>query len=365
MYNLQNIIKKYIFYEKINETIDYFYKNKINNLIFVSESVIPLKFNNKNHIGGNKSDMDNSVFTDVIFKKDNNKYQIRMYKHIDNEDHNFKTINFIKIESVFEGNNGFSNGDHCGILIIDTKRNESNIQSVNNYRDCIKCYNDKQNIYKIGDILIQVMIYISINRKMKKINLHDNSYYHCNKYNIPLIILRTITYGAPFYTKYGFKPLNHNTKEEKEYSKNELQIYIDNKNLFMTKPTMTKRELLNIIYYTNFDKNKDKNMLNYINNIVIPRLKENNNLVSEFLKNILKDSKDPDEQTNFCDKSLINNKDNKENYKLYACKLLKNILMNLYFKCGYYDYIEKTFTLNLEDKEFTKSVKEHMKLKLI
>ena len=129
-----------------------------------------------------------------------------------------------------------------------------------------------------------------------------------------------------------------------------MEIYRDNKKLFKTKPSMTSNELISIIYYKKFDKKKDKNMLNYIDNVIIPRLKENN-LISEFIKNIVNDSQ--------------NKIDIDSNNIIYeSCKLLKNILMEIYLKCGYHKYIEKTFELNLQDPEYIKKFKSNVKIVL-
>ena len=188
MYKLQTIIKKYITNDKINNIIEYFNQNNITNLNFIDKYIIPLKFHNSNLNGGK----DDSIFIDVNLK--NKKYQARLYKYTEHDNKDYKTINFIKIESILQEDGEFSNADHCAILIVDTDIKESNIQSINNYKDCIKCYDEKNNVYKIGDILIQIMIYMSINKGMKKMNLHDNSNYKCNKYDIPLINLRTMTH---------------------------------------------------------------------------------------------------------------------------------------------------------------------------
>ena len=368
MYELQNIIKKYISKNNVDIIINFFNDNNIKNIKFSNQKTIPLIFHHKNQFGGviskddDKQRKDDSVFMDVYLDK--NKYQVRLYKYTEKDDKNFKTINFIKIESKLQEDGEFSNCDYCAVLIIDTKNKESNIQSVSNYKDCIKCYYENNKMYKIGDILIQVMISMSINKKMEKINLHDNSNYKCNGYNLPLIILRTMTHGKPFYAKYGFLPLDHNKTDEKDYKKNELQIYEDNKKLFRTQPKMTKNEMLKIIYYTKFDKNKDKNMLNYINNIVIPRLNENNNIISNFLNDIISDSLIYQEFIyNKNNKSI--QKDNNVIYLSSACELLDNILMVIYLKCGYYKYIEKTFELNLKNDKIIRDYKKKIRQKIM
>jgi hypothetical protein len=211
---------------------------------------------------------------------------------------------------------------------------------------------------------------MSINKGMNKIKLHDNSNYKCNGYDLPLIILRTMTHGKPFYSKYGFLPLNYNKDNKNEYKKNELQIYEDNNKLFKSQPKMTKNELLQIIHYTKFDKNKDKNILNYINNIVILRLKENNNLINEFLNNIINDSLIYQEQINKYSKYSKLNKNELSKIKddvIYlssVCELLDNILMVIYLKCGYYKYTEKTFELNLKNNKIIQDYKNKLKLKI-
>ena len=357
MYRLLKIIKKYTGKNSVDTCMKFLTENNIKHLDFVEENLIPLKLYESNYIGGNidkTNDKDDSVFADVYLNNNNNKYKIRLYKYTDLDDKNYKTINFIKIHSELNENDEFNNADQCAILILDTKIMESNIQSVNNYNDCIGCYYEKNKMYKIGDILIQSMISISIKKGMKKINLHDNSNYQCNKYNIPLIILRTLTYGSPFYTKYGFVPIDHNVSGSYDYHKNELEIYRDNKKLFKTKPSMTSNELISIIYYKKFDKKKDKIMLNYIDNVIIPRLKENN-LISEFIKNIVNDSQN----------KIVNGSNNiTYEYFYEPCELLDNIFLQIYLKCGYHKYIEKTFELNLQDPQYIKKFKSNVKLVL-
>ena len=173
-----------------------------------------------------------------------------------------------------------------------------------------------------------------------------------------------MTHGKPLYTKYGFLPLNHNEHGDDEYKNNELQIYEDNKKLFKSEPKMTKKELLSIIFYNKFDKNKDKSLLYYINNILIPRLTDKNNLIVDFLNNIINDSLNNQKEK---DSNLDKNELSKlKNYKMHlpACELLQNISKTIFFKCGYFDYLHKKFILNLENKKIIQYYKNHMKLKI-
>lgn len=64
--------------------------------------------------------------------------------------------------------------DDCGLILIDKERNEANVQSVSNYSDCVSCKNPNIN-YKVGAIMIQIIIHECKKLKIKKITLEDNS----------------------------------------------------------------------------------------------------------------------------------------------------------------------------------------------
>lgn len=340
MSRLRTVIKKYLPEKYLFDTIDFFTDNKVDTLYFVIDKIIPLKLN-KLFYGGDNNKNDDSIKLEINLR--NNLFQARVYKYTDKLDNNFKTINFIKINSVTNDNNEFSEADHCGVLILDTDIKESTIQSINNYKECLQCIsldkmtNTKNNPYKIDDILTQVMIYMSINKGMKKINLTDNSFLQCFNEKIPLIYSRTITKGRPFYTKYGFLPINHNNKDNYDYYKNELQIYNDNKKLFNDKPTLSKNKFIDLLFFKKFDKKNDIKMLNYINDKLIPRL-SNNNLVNDFIDKIINDKLEE------------------------SCELLYGIIMNVYYKCGYNRYKYKHFELNLDDKNVISNIKSRIKL---
>ena len=93
----------------------------------------------------------------------------------------------------------------------------------------------------------------------------------------------------------------------------EKEIFKENKKIFKEKPIITKKELIKILNYKKFNKTYDNKILNYINNVIIPRLTENN-AVSEFINNI------------------INDKTNE------GCSILYNIYMDIYKKIGYSKY---------------------------
>ena len=79
-----------------------------------------------------------------------------------------KIINFIKFNAIKNVKNDYNENDHCGVLIIDKEKNTSTIQSLTNYTDCVKCLSNDNLSFKIGDVLTQIMIIISIKNNLKK-----------------------------------------------------------------------------------------------------------------------------------------------------------------------------------------------------
>ena len=263
----------------------------------------------------------------------NDKYQAKIYEY---DDGYYKSISFVKINSIFNDNNDdYNENDICGVILID-KNNNADINSIVNYQDCIKCFENKT--FKIGEVLIQIMIGICVYKNVNKIELIDNSYLECGNEKIPLIYLRTITHGKPYYTKFNFYPINHNKKNENEYYKNEIQIYYDNIEIFKTNPKINKKKLIKILNYKKFDDVKDKNMIDYINDDIIPNLKDENISISNFVSNLIKKK------------------------KKITCHLLKNILMPLYYKGEYNEYKYKKFEFIL-DKKYKDIVKTHIQIK--
>ena len=120
-----------------------------------------------------------------------------------------------------------------------------------------------------------------------------------------------MTRGTPFYSKYGFIP------------RYETDIYNHNLNIYNQQKTLTKEKIIEYLYFRHFDKNKDLKILNYIQNILIPRLKPIN-LVSKFINSIIND----------------NSKESRS--------LLYNIYMKIYEDIGYYKYENKKFVYYLK-----------------
>ena len=330
-------VKKYIPERHMFDVMEYFKEKKVsfnfNN--FKSSKTLKLKIHRNENLSdvGGKNESKNIVIN------------IKIYEYYDGYS---KSISFVKINSIFNNNNDDYNendtqekylsdfsGAHqkfdnkfleyvCGIILMD-ENNNVYINSIVNYQDCIKCFENKK--FNIGEILFRIMISICIFKQIKKIHLTDNSYLNCGNDKIPLIYLRTITKGKPYYTKFGFYPIDHNINGENEYYKNELQIYRDNIDTFNANPAIKKNKLIKIFNYQKFDEIKDKKMIDYLNNILIPYiddLKSNNIQIKDLVLFMIKDK------------------------KKIPCLLLMNILMPLYYKCGYKQYNQRHFEFIVE-----------------
>ena len=140
----------------------------------------------------------------------------------------------------------------CAILQIDSKKKTVLIHGVSNFKYCVIC-DDKDFKFKIGDILMKIMLQTCVKKGIKKVELSDNSRIACKgtNDNFNLSKLRIMTEGEPYYTKYGFIPVN----------KYDQQNLIENKNLF-NNLVLNKKNKIKII---NIKKNlnyKNKNMTN-------------------------------------------------------------------------------------------------------
>lgn len=311
-------IYKYVSEDNFYDTLDFLRDNQVQNLTFDKNKKIKLKYNNlssakpDNNLkidqqGGNLSGFNNFIV--------NSEYIANIDEYIDMINKNIKYINFIKINAVKDERGDYKTNDHCAILIVDMKKKSASIQSLNNYKDCLKCEDGSED-FKIGDILMRIILTLCRKEKVNEITLTDNSYFLCNNGNdkIPLKYLRTLTKGEPYYCKFGFRP---------KYEEDVL-IWKNNKKKFLKKPTITKKELMKIILYRKFnDKDvKDKKILTYINDMILPKLQDVN-ITSNVVKMIME-----------CKNSI-------------SCHLLNVIHMNLYYKMEYEEYKNKTFILNL------------------
>jgi hypothetical protein len=336
---LREIIEKYIQHKQIFDVIEFFKDNGIGLLYFNSRSNMNIKIVNTNNILKNKQvymhhssnycHMIGGKKYELDVKIQNIKYQVQIDEYYDmdsinnitsvqniktdeykkfnindikfKKNKNRKIINFIKFNAV-KNNNSYEENDHCGVMIIDKEKKISTIQSITNYTNCVKCLSTGEVFFKTGDILTQIMIIISLKNNLKKIYLTDNSYLLCGNTKIPLIYLRTITRGMPFYSKYRFIP-------KYKYDEKVFNINLEN---YKKGKTLTKKQFINYFNYMEFDPTikKHKKILKYINDILIPRL-DKINLVSDIIK------------------SIINDK------TIEGCSLLNNILMKIYDEIKY------------------------------
>lgn len=131
----------------------------------------------------------------------------------------------------------------CGTILYNLQNKKANINNVYSANECILT-KDPNIKYKVGDILMQIIIYMCKRLKIKYIELTDNSNYPFTGEGVKLSIFRTMTKGEPYYLKFGFL----NTVEKNKIDKN--------KKVYKTKPKMNADEILKIIKNNIDSKNK-------------------------------------------------------------------------------------------------------------
>ena len=298
-------LHKYFAQNNMFNVMEFIRNNNIRFLTFIKSTILPLHLYNDELYGG---DIGN-----VTIKLNNNKYLIQKDEYEDMGGDNRLIINIVKIKAKPNSNDEFEEYDNCAILIIDKNNKTGSIQSLANYTDCLKCI-DKTQPIKVGDVLIRIIMILAYRNKLIKLNLTDDSYLQCGNVKIPLVHLRTMTKGEPFYCKYGFIPNN----------KIEYNVYKHNKQIFLSKPKISKKRFIKYITTNDFyiEHSEDKKVKNYISKILIPRL-EDYNLVSDLIKN------------------MINDKTNE------SCYLLYYSYMKIYEYCKYSSYKFKSFNLDM------------------
>ena len=305
MAHVYSILSKYFSQHNMFNVMEFIKDSKVRFLKFVKSTTLPLQlYNNNNLIGG---DIEN-------IKVNGNEYIIQKDEYEDMGGDNRLIIDLVKIKARPNSNGDFDGNDNCAVLIIDKNNKTGAIQSLANYTDCLKCI-DKTQSYKVGDVLIRIIIKLAYRYKIKKLNLTDDSYLQCAEVKIKLIHLRTITKGEPFYCKYGFVPS----------SKREYNAYKHNKQIFLSKPMISKKRFIKYIISSDFyiENGNDKKIKNYISKILIPRL-EDNNLVSNLINSMIDD-------------------------KTYeSCYLLYYSYMDIYKYCKYMQYVFKSFDLDMK-----------------
>jgi len=261
------------------------------------------KINFKSQIGGKKK---------LIELSDGKIYEY----HIDTivpYDDTKKQISFMNITET---------SDNCVFLFFDTRDSIDNtlyIQSISNHDDCIKS-DDKNHVYKVGDILMQIIIKLIKKDKLfshiKQIELTDLSKKMCYDIGLELKYLRTITHGIPFYAKYGFRP-----KNEEDYD-----IFKYNRNNYKLNRTISNIELYKIILDSKVNK-KD--------------------IYKKYFYNYIKNTNIIDSKILLIDMIKLMDNINDINEKKEICNFIKSIYKKIFRILGYKEYQESVWILKM------------------
>jgi len=216
--------------------------------------------------------------------------------------------------------------DYCGCLLYNTKKSGKTIlriEGIFNGEDCIKCV-DKKHKYKVGNILIQIIIELVKSSKefshITEIELSDTSIKKYNGLGLGLKYLRTITNGEPYYAKYGFRP-------NSEY---DIDIFRFNRSNYRLNKKILNNELFEIITDAKLDKQTNEVYKKYLYNYI----KSNNEIDPKiYLTELI---------------NLINYKNITENEKKYIWNFVYSIYQNLYNKLGYKNYRDKIWILKFK-----------------
>jgi hypothetical protein len=220
--------------------------------------------------------------------------------------------------------------DYCACLLYNTKKSGKTvlrIEGIFNGEDCIKC-TDKNNKYKVGNILMQVILDIVKTKKefehITEIQLQDTSIKKCYGIGIKLKYLRTITHGEPYYAKYGFRP----------QTKLDYKTYKYNKELYK-KGVHINSSIIKDIFI--LSKELKKSVYKAYKKYIEASLSKANDIdPAILLKRLieLENMKKPFELSNE-EKSSI-------------CELVSFTVKNIYLACGYKDYELDLWTLQLK-----------------
>ena len=209
---------------------------------------------------------------------------------------------------------------YCACLLYNTKKSGNSvlrIEGIFNGEDCIKC-TDKNNKYKVGNILMQVILEIVKTKKefehITEIELSDTSIKKCYGIGIKLKYLRTITHGEPYYAKYGFRP----------YEKKACEIYRYNRKLYKENKAVDNK-VVDKIFENTKDMNNKKPYLHYVNKYKKYILKTNPIDIKLLINKIISkgDCEDIDTET-----------------RKNGCELLSYAIVPLYNALGYKNYVD-------------------------
>lgn len=289
--------------------------------------------NFKNQIGGD--------IEDIIIK--NNKYYYNIETGIGTDKTQGNHV--LKLITI----DGY---DGCGTILYNSRNKVANITSVSSGKDCIFT-EDKTIKYRIGDtrrplgwcniqylycivdILMQIIIEICKNLKLKTIELTDNSVYPFTGEGVKLSIFRTITKGEPYYCKFNFINVIDN------------QIVKKNKLRYMEKQQLTVNEIETII------KEQIKESDNYYNDAInilkriSEKVKNNKIFVAGFLNYIFTKAQNEEiEIDKIRETSNKNLKKRKVPINKYSY-IINRIMFSLYIKAGYKPLTSEMYVLSL------------------
>ena len=237
--------------------------------------------------------------------KDGYKYEYHIDEIIPIDDKNNR-ICFFNIEE---------SHDNCACLLYNTKKSGKTIlriEGIFNEKDCIKCI-DKTHKYKIGRILMQIIIKLVKSSKefshITEIDISDTS----NCYGLRLKYLRTIMSGEPYYAKYGFRPYENKAQEIFRYNRN---LHKEN--------TLLKNKLVDKIFENTIEMKNQNPYKIYVKKYKEYILKNNNPIDIKMLINKI---------ISIGDNEKIDIDTKKNNYEL-----LSYVIFPLYNALGYKDY---------------------------
>ena len=222
----------------------------------------------------------------------------------------------------------------CGTILYNLIDKKANITNVYSAKDCIFT-KDPTIKYKVGDILMQIMIFTCQQLKIKNIELTDNSNYPFTGEGIKLSIFRTMTKGEPYYLKFGFK----NVFDQQKIN--------ENKVLYKKKPKLEVSAILKIIKKNINDKNQHYNDAINILNKVSQKVTTNMIDVGGFVNYIFAKAKDEEKILE------VNREDNATNLKNTISAInkysyiLNRIMIDLYIKSGYQILTNEKYILRL------------------
>ncbi len=311
-------------------------QNELSNLVEILNPIIIMDsykiYNNKRRKIVFREDMKGGDIKEIIIKKNKYYYNVEYAKSKKSID------NIIYLLSI-EGLPG------CGLIIINKKDNLANIQGISNYKECISIDNEDQDkIYKVGDIMMQIILEECRLIGITNVSLKDNSLLKYSDCSIKLKYLRVITHGVPYYCKYGF--IN---KDDEENLKKNLEKFKENK--------MVKVEKIDIILKENIDDNSMYKKAKYILDDLHEKYKSDKISIGRYVNKLIV-------YCNYEEKKIKELREKKENlgkqYSNEYCSIINKILIPLYLKNGYKILSSDSYLLDL-DKYFalilTKKIK--------